>query len=162
MGLHHCPTFHRNQYPPTSKLFQAPCWADGTSSLSNIPSQSVSANFQTFPSTLLGRWDFIISSLAARPVTFPLSCSKLLKISSYFGLSFATTHPNSSAPSSTPTPPGITESSKMPPVIIVLPSDSLSLSSAGINFIRLGISSPIIFDASSIILRSRLLNFVKS
>merc|ERR1719204_1800285 len=59
MGLHHCPTFHRNQYPPTSKLFQAPCWADGTSSLSNIPSQSVSANFQTFPSTLLGRWDFI-------------------------------------------------------------------------------------------------------
>merc|ERR1719322_677505 len=35
--------------------------------------------FQTFPSTLLGRWDFIISSLAARPVTFPLSCSKLFQ-----------------------------------------------------------------------------------
>ena len=43
------------------------CMARANSSWSSIPSLSVSARRQTFPSTLLGSWDFIISSFADRP-----------------------------------------------------------------------------------------------
>ena len=76
------------------------CIARANSSLSNIPSQSVSANFQTFPSTwnpvaikclkdiiftfqhgtLFGRWDFIISSLAARPSKKYFSIAEVIKL----------------------------------------------------------------------------------
>ena len=132
------------------------CMARANSSLSNIPSLSVSASFHTLPSTwiklctrehflgeirgfyyLVGQmwlhhlllcssaykcnslhffcWWFvqvfirIMKLIWISPVTFPLSCSNVLKISSYFGLSFATTQPNSSDPSSTPTPPGMVD-----------------------------------------------------
>ena len=41
--------------------------ASANSSMSSIPSLSVSASFQIFPNSLLGRFDFIISAFAARP-----------------------------------------------------------------------------------------------
>ena len=86
-----------------------PCWADVTSSSPPLQLCLQCNSLHFFCWWFVQVFIRIIKLIWISPVTFPLSCSNVLKISSYFGLSFATTQPNSSDPSSTPTPPGMVD-----------------------------------------------------